>query len=153
LSPELAEVSWQERRVLLAPTSTIATNKREVWGEFRLARLLRENGAAEVKGLRLPSVVGRRSTLGMIPEADWLGVEPPSNPCEAFQAAAQAGKEARRLAPYRRSLPRNKPSPKLAKAVEYVKEHNVTTLTKDEIGKAKKKGISKTTLNRAIHLS
>jgi hypothetical protein len=153
LSPEMAEVSWQERKVLLAPPSTIATNKKEVWGEFFLARLLREHGAAEVKGLRLPSLGGRRTTLGMVPEADCVIGEPPRNARDAFDAAARASQEGRRLARYRRSLPRKKPSPKLALAIEYVKEHDVRALTKDEIRKAKEKSISKATLNRAIHLS
>jgi hypothetical protein len=152
LAPELAALSWAGRGVLLAPPSTITTNARETWGEFFLARLLRKEGA-DVKSIRLPPLNGRRRTLAMADQSGWEVVEPPVEPWQAGLAADKAKEEARRLDAYRRALPRDKPSPKLEKALAFVQKHQVTRLTKDVVKKAKKKGISRATLKRAIDFS
>src|SRR5262249_29717996 len=144
-----AGVCWKDKKVLLAPPSTIVTNRKEVWGEFFLARLLRERGA-DVKSLRLPPMGGRRRTLGMAQDVDWEIVEPPRDPWEAVEAADKASQEARRLDPLRRALPRKKGSPKLDQAISFVKKHNVERLTEDVVRKAKRRGITKATLRRAL---
>jgi hypothetical protein len=149
LASELAAVSWRGTSVILAPTSTVTTNAREVWGEFFLARLLREQGA-EVQSVRLPPLEGRRRTLAMAGDEGWELVNPPRYPWEAAAAAERASGEARRLDAYRRVLPRRKASPRLAKAVAFIQEHEVRRLTKDVLKKAKRKGITKPTLRRAL---
>jgi hypothetical protein len=148
LAPELAEVAWEGRRVILTPPSTIATNKRETWGEFFLADLLRRAGA-EVQSLYLPPLGGRRRTLS---RADGTGVlvDPPRHPWEAATAAERAGEEARRLDGYRRSLPRQKASPKLDRAIAFVRERGVGRVTKEVLKQAKRKGITEGTLRRAL---
>jgi hypothetical protein len=77
-------------------------------------------------------------------------VAPPFHPWDAAAAADLAREEARRLDPYRRALPRKKPSPKLEKAILFVQKHGVSRLTKDIVKKAGRKGITKATLRRAI---
>jgi hypothetical protein len=149
LSPELAAVAWQGRDVILAPTSTITTNVRETWGEFFLARLLREEGAA-VKSLRLPPLNGRRRTLSIADEQGWAVIDPPFYAWDAAAAAEMASQEALRLDSYRRALPRQKPSPKLERAITFVCELGIGRVTKDVLKHAKRKGITEATLRRAI---
>jgi hypothetical protein len=152
LAPELAAIAWQGRGVLLAPASTVTTNAREVWGEFFLARLLRKEGA-DVQSIRLPPLNGRRRTLVMADESGWGVVSPPEHSWQAGLAADKAKEEARRVDASRRALPRDKPSPKLEKAIAFVQKHNVTRLTQDVVKKARKRDISQTTLRRAIDFS
>jgi hypothetical protein len=152
LKPELDALNWDGREVVLASASTITTNAREVWGEFFLARLLRERGA-HVQSIRLPPLQGRRRTLAMADAEGWAVVDPPRHPWEAKAAADRASEEARRLDGERRRLPRHKDSPKLDKAVAFVKQYGVHNLTKDMLKTAKRKGITTTTLRRALQAS
>jgi hypothetical protein len=89
----------------------------------------------------------------MADELGWEVVDPPRHAWEAKAAADRASEEARRLDGQRRALPRRKASPKLDKAVAFVRTFGVTTLTKDVLKKAKRKGITEGTLRRAIKTS
>jgi hypothetical protein len=149
LAPELAAVDWGGLRAVLAPPSTVLTNQHEVWAEFFLARLLRQKGA-EVLSLRLPDLDGRRRTLAQAGGVRWQVVDPPRNAAQAAARAEQAGALARRLDAYRRSLPRRKASPKVEAARAFVQQYGVTTLSKDVLAKARKRGISKDALRRAL---
>jgi hypothetical protein len=148
LAPELEAVAWEGVRAVLVPASTVATNKRECWEEFYLARLLRSKGA-DVVSLHLPPG-GRRRTLADADPAKCVLVEPPRDAAQATQRAEQAGGLARELDAERKSMPRAKPSPKLDAAMEFVRKYRVTSLTQDVVRKARKKGISKDTLRRAL---
>ncbi len=151
LVPELEAVAWEGKHVILTPPSTIATNKKEVWVEFFLARLLREKGAT-VQSFHVPPREGRLQTFA---RADGEGefVDPPQFPWEAATLAEAAGRRARELDPYRKSLPRKKASPKLEKAIDFVRRHDVRHLTKDVLKKAKRYGIYRDSLRRALQES
>jgi hypothetical protein len=149
LAPELASVDWAGKRALLAPPSTVATNQAQVWAEYHLARLLRRQGA-EVVSLHLPPLNGRRRTLADAEGVNWKVVEPPHDAAQAAARARQAADLARALDHTRKKLPRRKPSPKLAAALAFVREHNVTSLTKDVLQKAREEGVSKDSLRRAL---
>src|SRR5262249_510698 len=132
----------------LTPPSTISTNKKEVWVEFFLARLLREKGAT-VYSFHVRPREGRRQTFSTAGgEGD--GVEPPYDACEAHALANAASARARELDPIRKSMSRKKASPRLEKAIEFVGDHEIQQMTKDIIRRARRRGISKSTLRRAI---
>ena len=150
LVPELAAVDWVGRTVTLAPASTITTNKQEVWSEFFLALLLREEGA-KVQSLRLPDLNGRRRTLAQTDNVDIEIVEPPINPWAASAMALEASQRAQELNSHRKALPRKKTSLKLNQAILYVREHGIKQLTKKTVSAARDNGISKETLRRALH--
>jgi hypothetical protein len=150
LAPALAAVDWKGKHVLLAPPSTITTNKRECWAEYHLARLLLQHGAATVEALRLPPLNGRRRTLAMVGSVALEVVPPPANAGQACARADEAGQRARELDPIRKSLPRKRASPKVAAAEVFLRKHNVTRLTKDVLQHAKSEGISRDSLRRAM---
>jgi hypothetical protein len=139
---------WEGRHVLLTPPSTIATNKRVVWAEFFLARLLRERGAV-VESFHVPDRDGRRQTFATAGGEGEL-VVPPHYSWEAYALAEAAGRRARELRAYRLALPRKKASPKLEKAVAFLRGQGVQRLTNDLIRQAERKGIKETTLRRAM---
>jgi hypothetical protein len=149
LAPELAGVDWADKRALLAPPSTVATNQAQVWQEYHLARLLRRQGA-EVFSLHLPPLNGRRRTLADAEGVTWKVVEPPHDAAQAATRAKQAADLARALDHTRKKLPRRKASPKLAAAQAFVRKHGVTSLTKDVLQKAREEGVTKDTLRRAL---
>lgn len=149
LIPELAAVAWKGREVTLAPASTVATNQQDVWSEFFLAKALRDAGAT-VKTLRLPPLNGRKRTMADLAGAEVEVVDPPFHPWDAKAKADEAGQKARELDSYRKSLPRNKPSPKLEQGLAFLRENGAQNLTKAILSKAKEKGISKGTLRRAL---
>jgi hypothetical protein len=149
LAPELAALPWEGKSVLLAPASTVSTNARESWADFFLARLLRNRGA-DVMSVRLPPLDGRRRTFSKVEDLDWEVVDPPRHAWEAAHAAEKASQEAKQVDAYRRALGRRKTSPKLDKAMEFVRASNVTALTKDVLRRAKRKGIAKDTLWKAL---
>jgi hypothetical protein len=149
LTSELSEIPWEGKKVILTPTSTVTTNARETWGEYFLARLLRKYGA-EVKAIRLPPIEGRRRTFSMADDLGWEVVDPPLHPWDAAAAADLAREQARRLDPLRRALPRKKPSTQLEKAIAFVQKHGVRRLGKDIVKRAKRKGVTRATLRRAI---
>lgn len=148
LVAELAELPWQGKSVLLSPPSTIWTSKQEVWGEFFLANALRKLGA-EVNAIRLPLLDGRRRTLATA-DAEWEVVEPPLHAWDAQAVAEEAGHRAKEMDRARKALPRDKPSPTLTKAVEFIRKHKVAAVTKEVVQKAKKRGISESTLRRGL---
>jgi hypothetical protein len=151
LSPELAGIVWQGKRVLLALPSTIHTNKRQVWGEYFLARALREKGAA-VQTLRWASI-GRRQTLRQA-EANGAEIEiaePALYAWEAHAQAEEAKQRAKQLDALRKALPRNKPSPKLTEAMGFVIKYGIRKLNKQILMKARHKGIKRSTLQRALY--
>jgi hypothetical protein len=149
LATELAAIDWQGRQVFLTPPSTIETNKQEVWGEFFLAQLLRERGAT-VKSVHLPPLKGRKRLYSQADGTETI-VEPPFRSRQAYDNAEEASRRARELDAYRKSLPRKKASPRLTKAARFVWTHCVTALTKDVLEKAEKKGITKSTLRKAMN--
>jgi hypothetical protein len=151
LAPELANIDWYGRNVLLTPASTVATNKQEVWGEHFLAKLLRQHGAA-VKSVRLPDLNGRRRTFSQREGTEQI-VEPPFHALEAAAAADMAAERAHQVDAYRRSLPRSQASPKLSAACELVREYGITALTQSALDRAKERGIGRTTLQSAIKKS
>ena len=148
LAPEMDKLDWQGKRVLLTPPSTVATNQQEVWAEFFLARLLRRKGAV-VESLHVPDREGRRQTYAMARGEGEL-VEPPYHAWQVHARAREASQRARALDAHRRALPRRKGSPKRDKAVAFVREHGVHSLTADVLKRAKRRGISRSTLKRAI---
>jgi hypothetical protein len=123
---------------------------RDVWDEFFLARLLREHGTAEVDCLRIPPLNGRRRTLAQAGDVEWEVVSPPRDLQEAARRADQAGRRARELDAERKALPRKRASPKLEAAAKFVCQHKITSLTKEVLKKAHRKGISKDALRRAL---
>jgi hypothetical protein len=148
LAPELAEVDWTDRKVLLAPASNITTNKREVWSEFYLNELLKEQGVVEANALRLPPKDGRCRTLAEADGVDLEVVEPPANATQAAARAEQAERLARETEPVRKSLPRRRT--KLDPAAAFIRLHNVTSLTREVVALAMKEGLSRATLHRAL---
>jgi hypothetical protein len=148
LAPELANIEWYGRDVLLTPASTVATNKQEVWGEHFLAKLLSQHGAT-VKSVRLPDLNGRRRTYAQRDGTEQV-VEPPLHAGEAAAAAELAAERGRQVYAYRRSLPRNQASPRLSAACEFVREFGVLTLTQTVLDTAKERGIGRSTLQRAL---
>jgi hypothetical protein len=148
LASELERLDWSDKQVVLTPPSTIATSKNEVWAEFFLARLLRERGA-DVRSLHLPPLQGRRRTYSQAEGTGTL-VVPPRHAWQATAQAEDAATRAGELDAYRRTLPRQKTSPKLAKAHAFIQKHAVHRLTKEVVLKAKKHGVSRTTLSRAL---
>src|SRR5262249_10331731 len=151
LAAELAAVSWEDKHVILTPPSTISTNKKEVWTEFFLARLLREQGA-EVKSLHLPPLNGRKQTW-LPANGTGVLVEPPFYGWEAAAQAEDASERARHLDAERKALPRKKGSPKFEKAIRFLQKNKVSCLTKEIITKGTQKGLSETTLKRAFKTS
>jgi hypothetical protein len=150
LAPQLDEIAWDGLQVFLAPPSTITTNMREVWDEFYLARFLSRLGA-DVRTIRIPTRDGRRRTLAMAPEHLWQIVDPPRNAAQATERAEQAGKMARELDASRKALPRMKPSPKREAAIAFILKYRVTRLTTEILKKARRKGISRDSLRRAMN--
>jgi Bifunctional DNA primase/polymerase, N-terminal len=148
LVPELATIEWKDKRVILAPPSTIATSKQEVWAVYFLGTLLLEHGAMEVQCLRLPDLGGRKRTLANAKDVDWELADIPRTAREAHDQAEAASLEGERLAHWRKSLPRNKPSPKLERAMAFLKANRVKKLTKAVILKAKLLGINRDALRR-----
>jgi hypothetical protein len=151
LSPELAGIVWQGKQVLLALPSTIHANAREVWGEYFMARALREHGAA-VQTLRW-AFIGRRQTLR---EAEANGAEievaePALYAWEAHAQAEEAKQRAKEADALRKALPRNKPSPKLTKAMGFVNKYGIGELNKQIVLKARRKGIKRSTLQNALY--
>jgi hypothetical protein len=152
LHPELAALPWAGRTAVLAPPSTVSTNQGEVWEEYRLALLLRRAGA-RVASLRLPPKGGRRSTL-----ADFDGwqdlpvVRPPGRGATAKKRAEEAAELARAVDAERRALPRNRPSPKLQKAVAFLRRQKADGLTVEVVKRGARAGLSKSTLVRAWRL-
>jgi hypothetical protein len=147
LVPELDAIDWAGKVVVLATPSNVATNKKVIFDEFRLASLLRERGA-EVRALRIASPQGRRLTLAQADEVQ--ETSPPSTIREAQAAAQAASLKAREQDTARRSHPRNKPSRALEKAVTWLSEQGAECITKDLVKKAKKRGLSERTLHRAL---
>jgi hypothetical protein len=149
LVPELAAVVWKDKKVILTPPSTVATNSQEVWGEFFLANALRKAGA-DVKSFRLPPLDGRRRTLS---RADGAGVlvDPPHTGLDARRAAHRASQQYKRVETDRKALPRKKPSPKLTQAIFFLRKHGVGVLSKDVVRKGKRVGLSRDTLRRALN--
>jgi hypothetical protein len=147
LAPELASVGWEGRRVVLCPASTVATNRREVWSEYYLAKLLRRRGA-DVLSLHLAPLNGRRATVGAGGEGGL--VTPPWRAGQAFLLAEEAGGRAREQDPHRKALPRRKDSPTLRKAIDFVRKNNVTSLDKQTLKRGKKNRLSRATLRRAL---
>jgi hypothetical protein len=98
----------------------------------------------------LPPIEGRRRTLANAESIDWEVVDPPQNVAQAVARAEEAGQRALEVDGYRRSLPRKRRSPKKASAEAFVHRHKVDRLTKDVLKLAKRKGISKDALRRAL---
>lgn len=149
LHPDLAGIPWRGKTAILAPASTITSNKGEVWEEYRLARLLRKAGA-RVVSLRLPANGGRRSTLA--DHDDWQALDtvpPPTGWQAVHRSAAAAGALAKVLDPSRKRLPRDRASPRLDGAIAFLRETKPTGLTKDLVERGKEAGYSKSTLARA----
>lgn len=147
LAPELEAIDWAGKVVTLATPSNVFTNKKVVYDEFRLAYLLRERGA-EVLALRIRSLNGRRLTLSQAEDVEV--VTPPMTAREAEAAAQAASQKAREQDAARRSSPRNKASVKLEEAVNWLKKRNAEEVTKDLVKKAKRKGLTRRTLYRAM---
>jgi hypothetical protein len=148
LAAELAVVAWDGKQVLLTPLSTIHTNSQDVWTEFFVATLLRLQGAT-VYSIHIQPHNGRKRTFSQA-GGECEIVEPPFNPWDAAALAKAASQRAQEIASYRKSLPRAKGNPKLQKALDFVRSRNVRHMTKDVIAAAKRKGIRKSTLRRAI---
>jgi hypothetical protein len=148
LAADLSSIDWIGKHVLLTPPSTITTNQREVWIEHFLANQLRTKGA-EVKSLHIPPRNGRKQTF-VTAEGQGEIIDPPFYASDARALANIAGQRARDLDSYRKSLPRNTPSPKLLKAIRFVTENDIRKLSKENIQRAKKRKISQSTLLRAI---
>src|SRR5262249_22205205 len=132
------------------PPSTVVSNKEDVWGEFFLARLLRQSGA-KVTSLRLPDLNCRRSTL--VAFEDWRAVpevDPPLTEKEAWQDAQEASRLARQLDPIRRSLPRKRASPKVLEAMELLQERGEVSVTAEVVRIGQERGISKSSLQRGM---
>jgi hypothetical protein len=151
LAVELAALDWEGKEVVLTPASTINTNKKEVWEHYWLGELLRREGA-RVTSLRLPPLEGRRRTLSQVGDVDWEVVDPPRSAREAGKAALEASKRAKALDAERKSLPRKKASPALDRAMSWLTKKGVTRLTKDVLRDAKRKGLTRGTLKRALGL-
>jgi hypothetical protein len=149
LVPELEAIDWGGKAVLLTPPSTVRSNKTEVWVEFFLARALREKGAT-VQSFHPQPKGGRKTTYSSA--ADGELVDPPEDPWEANARAEQASQRARDLDAYRKALPRKKGSPALEKALAFVEGCGITRMTRDAIEEAAGRGISRSTLRRAILL-
>jgi hypothetical protein len=150
LVAELEGINWEGKSVVLTPPSTIATNKREVWVEFFLARALREKGAT-VQSFHPQAKGGRRTTYSAAEGGEL--VDPPESPREAHTRAEEASQRARELDAHRRSLPRKKGSPALEKALAFVEERRLTRMTTAVLREARRRGISRSTLRRALILS
>jgi hypothetical protein len=152
LHPELAAIPWSGKTAILAPPSTVATNQGEAWEEFWLAQLLRRAGA-RVRSLRLPPKEGRRSTLADFDSwQELLVVRPPSRGATAKRRAEEAAELAKAVDAERRALPRNRPSPKLKKALAYLGKQKAQALTEDLLRRARRAGHSRATLFRAWSL-
>jgi hypothetical protein len=151
LAPELDAIQWMDKKVLLTPTSCIETNQQETWAEFFLAKLLRERGA-EVMSIHLSSLNGRRRTFSQADGSEAL-LSPPWQAWETKAQAEAAKRTAKEFDPVRKALPRKKRSTRLEKAVAFIRENGVKSLTKDVTTAAKKKGISRTTLRRGLEYS
>jgi hypothetical protein len=144
---ELDSMDWAGKVVTLAPPSNVATNKKVVLDEYRLAHLLRERGA-EVRCLRIASPQGRRLTLAQAEEVEMA--TPPLTPREAQVAAEAASRRARERAAARKAQPRNKPSPTLERAVAWLRKEGAEQVTQDLLRKAKRRGLSERTVYRAM---
>jgi hypothetical protein len=147
LEASLDAIDWTGKLVTLVPPSTVLTNKKAVYDEFKLAVLLRERGA-EVRCLRIRSDNGQRLTLAQAEEVE--ETTPPLTVEDAEIAAQAASRKGRELSRIRRSLPRNKRSAKLEDAINWLMNQKTKQVTKELIKKAKKRGLSQTTLYRAI---
>ena len=148
LTPELKKLDWEGKHVVLTPPSNIETNKKEVWMEFFLARLLCQKGA-HVQSFRILPRDGRRQTFSMA-GGEGEFVDPPK---ESWEAAAQAEAASQRryeTEADRKALPRKKRSPRLQEAIMFVRKNNVTSMTKRIIKRAKREKISTSTLRRAM---
>jgi hypothetical protein len=149
LSAELAAIDWQGKQVFLTPPSTIATNKREVWGEFFLARLLRMRGAT-VKSVRLPPLGGRKRVFSQADGSEAI-VEPPFHAWQTREHAEAASLRARELDAERRALPRKKGRPRFWKASRFILKYGVTRLSAEVVDRAKRHGITRSSLRRALN--
>ena len=147
LVPELDNIDWAGKVVILATPSNVATNKKVVYDEFKLAFLLRDRGA-EVNAIRIDSPNGRRLTLANTDKFEMIIA--PWTAAEAEAAAQAASKKACEQDGIRRSSSRNKPSPAFEKAINWLKKENIEKITKDVVKKAKKKGLAMRTLYRAL---
>jgi hypothetical protein len=149
LVPELAEIDWQGKQVMLTPPSTISTNSREVWGEFFLARLLRVRGAT-VKSIRLPPLNGRKRIFSQADGTETI-VEPPFQAWQADEHAEAASLRARELDAERKALPRKKGRPRFWKASRFILRYGVTRLSSEVVDRAKRRGITRSSLRRALN--
>ena len=107
---------------------------------------------ATVQSVRLPDLNGRRRTFSQRDGSEQI-IEPPWHAWQAAAEAELAAERARKLDAYRRSLRRSKPSPKLGAACEFLREFNVTSLSRSVVDRANERGIPRTTLQRAIKKS
>ena len=142
LLPKLAGIDWAGRRVTLATPSNVATNKKVVLDEFRLAYLLRQRGA-DVWSARVPSRDGRRQTVAQAEAIEV--VRPPQTAHEAIAAAQAAARQAR-------SRPRKKVSRALENAIAWLRERGAEHATADLVRQARRARISERTLKRALGL-
>jgi Bifunctional DNA primase/polymerase, N-terminal len=147
LAPKLDALDWTDKVVMLATPSNVATNKKLVYDEFKLAYLLGKRGA-DVRCLRIDSPNGRRVTLS---QAEHVEVTtPPLTAREAQVAAQAASRNARERAAARRSQPRKKASAKMEQAMAWLKKQNAEQVTKALARKARKRGLTERTLYRAL---
>lgn len=147
LAPELDAIDWVGKEVVLATPSNVMTNKKTVYDEHRLACLLIERGA-EVRALRIYSPDGRRLTFKDAEEVE--ETTPPLTHSQADLDALEASKRAKEQEAARRALPRAKGSPKLQKALAWLRRQKAMHITQDVVRQASKKGISERTLSRAM---
>lgn len=153
LVPELDGIDWEGKSVTVVPASNIRTNARQVWGEYHLARLLRERGAA-VRSTRLP-YQHRLRTLDDLGDESLLleSFEVPETVLGAKLVAREANALARESDPVRKKLPRqSKPKfrPKLEVAVRYLRETGQDGLTKAVIAWGAENGIGRQTMAKAV---
>jgi hypothetical protein len=84
-------------------------------------------------------------------EAEIEIAEPALYAWEAHAQAEEAKQRAKQVDALRKALPRNKPSPKLTKAMRFVEKYDIRKLNKQIIMKARRKGITRSTLQRALY--
>src|SRR5262249_35663872 len=146
LHSHLAAVPRAGRAAVFAPAPPVTTNQGGGWGEDPLAPLLRQAGARG-GGLRLPPQGRRRSNPAGFD--CWQGmpfVHPPRRGKTAKKRAQEAAETARELDAERRALPRHRASPKLEKAVEFLRQEGAQSLSMAAVRRGKEAGHSKSTL-------
>jgi hypothetical protein len=153
IDPALSALLPEGRRVVLSPPSTIRTNKDLTWVEFFLARHLRALPLT-VQSLRLPERDYRKQTVSQFLSDHSVGelskylVDVPDDAYVANAEAEAASRRAVEVVAIRKAFPRKKGKLEIAKA--FVQANGISTLSLENVLKAKTEGISRGTLQRAL---